>query len=137
MAKKKAQHLYELLGQKAQEALQVSKESAAKESEAVRAPASTPDLKPSRRRYSPGVSAPVQTPMPAATGHEHALENVVTIRRDTAIVGALMVIVLLVVAFVVGRATAPHLRCELAEVRHTRQALLPGEIGVRHDSPVH
>ena len=107
MAKKKAQHLYELLGQKAQEAIQASRETSAKEPEAAPVPTPVPGQKPPRRRYVPGVSAPMQTPVPAAAGHEHALENVVTIRRDTAVVGVLMVIVLLVVAFVVGRATAP------------------------------
>lgn len=107
MAKKKAQHLYELLGQKAQEAVQAAKAQDAKESAPSKSPPPAPASKPPRRRYVPGVSTPVRTPIPAGTGQEHALENVVTIRRDTAIVGALLVIVLLVVAFVVGRATAP------------------------------
>ncbi len=107
MARKKAQHLYELLGQKAQEAAQAAKAPSARESGAPKTPSPAPVPKPTRRRYIPGASAPVRTPMPAGAGHEHALENIVTIRRDTAIVGALLVVVLLVVAFVVGRATAP------------------------------
>ena len=76
MAKKKAQHLYELLGQKAREV----KEAAAPrpvpaKPEAQEAPASAA----ARRRYIPVEQAPVPAPGPVGAGQERALEDAATI----------------------------------------------------------
>ena len=104
MAKKKPQHMYELLGQKVQEA----KEAAAARPAPVKSETgeSPAPLAP-RRRFVPAQQPPIPAPGPVGTGHERALEDVITLRRDTTIVGILLVIVVVVVAFVVGRATAP------------------------------
>lgn len=104
MAKKKPQYMYELLGQKVQEA----KEAAAAKVAPVKpetGQTSVPVVP--RRRFIPAEHTPVPAPGPVGTGQERALEDVITLRRDTAIVGILLVIVVVVVAFVVGRSTAP------------------------------
>jgi len=108
MAKKKAQHLYELLGQKTREAQQ-SADARAKEASAVAPqPGGVHDAGEPQRRRVPAPPPPVMMPAPAGPGRESALENVITIRRDTAIVGTLLIIVLLAVSFALGRATAPR-----------------------------
>jgi hypothetical protein len=101
MAKKKAQHLYELLAQKTREAQQAEPKSK---------PVASPQpvqKQEAPRRFVPAAQPPMIPPAPVEPGHGHILEDVITLRRDTAIVGAVLMVVLLVVAFVIGRATAP------------------------------
>jgi hypothetical protein len=106
MAKKKAQHLYEILAQKSdvvqpppvQEPKQVER----------KAPPAESDKEPPPRKRVQIEQPPVPAPVPVGRGQERVLENVVQLRRDTLIVGVLLVIVAIVVAFFIGRATAPE-----------------------------
>jgi hypothetical protein len=114
MAKKKAQHLYELLGQKAEEKPRPAAAGQGKERPApqhARRPFQPPSPAPPPaqvpRKHITAPPQPVPAPVPLEAGHEHVLENVITIRRDTAIVGALLIIVVIAVAFVLGYAAAP------------------------------
>ena len=116
MAKKKAQHLYELLGQKSEEAKAARKPASVPV--VTRLPGKKQEAKEPSRRHVPVQYAPVVTPAPVGPGQEHVLDNVITMRRDTAIVGALFLLVLLAVAFVLGRTTAP--------VRHSLLSSLSG-----------
>jgi hypothetical protein len=104
MARKKAQHMYELLRQRAREAKEAA---AAKPASAEVEAQETPAPVAARRRYIPAEQTPVSAPGAVGAGQERALEDVVTLRRDTLIVGILLVVVVIVVAFVLGRATAP------------------------------
>jgi hypothetical protein len=105
MAKKKAQHLYEILAHKSEQVqpLPVSAPAPAQEKK----PAAEPAAPPPQRRRVEVEQPPVPAPVPAGRGQERVLENVVQLRRDTLIVGVLLVIVAIVVAFFIGRATAP------------------------------
>lgn len=105
MAKKKAQHLYEILGQKARE---VRDSAGAGHTDRSESPAQTPVPSAPAHRFVPEPPSVLQTPVPVVAGQEHVLENMITIRRDTAIVGALLVIGAIVVAFVLGRTSAPR-----------------------------
>lgn len=102
MAKKKAQHLYELLQQRAQ-----GKHTQAGSEPAKSAPGMPHAPVAPGRKYVSADPKSISPPVPVKVGQEHLLENVITIRRDTAIVGGLLMLIIIVVAFVIGRATAP------------------------------
>ncbi len=144
MARKKAQHLYELLRQKTDEAKQAARVRALEPPAPPlpKLPAPTPLPKPVRPVAPPSVIAarrhvvpeltPLPTPMPGIGGREDVLENVITIRRDTAVVGVLLIVIIIVVAFVVGRATAPMhheevLQPQRTEASETKMHLEPGK----------
>ena len=105
MTKKKAQHLYEILAQKSDQVQPLPTPTPAPVEQKAPA-AETGEAAPARRRVEIE-QQPVPAPMPAGRGQERVLENVVQLRRDTLIVGVLLIIVAVVVAFFVGRATAP------------------------------
>jgi hypothetical protein len=106
MTKKKAQHLYEILAQKSDKVQPLHAQ--APEPVEQKAPAAESGEAPPARKRVEIEQPPVPAPIPAGRGQERVLENVVQLRRDTLIVGVLLIIVAIVVAFFIGRATAPE-----------------------------
>ncbi len=105
MGKKKAQHLYEILAQKPEQAQPVPVPAPVPAER--KTPATEPGEVPPARKRVEIEQPPVPAPVPVGRGQERVLENVVQLRRDTLIVGVLLIIVAIVVAFFIGRATAP------------------------------
>jgi hypothetical protein len=127
MAKKKAQHLYEILAQKSDQVQPLPAEPPA--SSEQKPPAAEPVGAPPARKRVEIEQPPVPAPIPAGRGQERVLENVVQLRRDTLIVGVLLIIVAVIVAFFIGRATSPDSATEPTP----RGSGLGDELGLKGD----
>ncbi|MFH1421196.1 MAG: hypothetical protein ABIH42_00540 [Planctomycetota bacterium] len=94
MGKKKAAHLYDILGKSSQQA-----ENSKEQSSGVSYSPPVAQNEGSQKVTGPNI--PPQSPP------EEALDTLITIRKDTAIVCVVFTIVLLILAFLIGRITAP------------------------------